>query len=91
MSELAWKKVFAQWPGDMPRRGVLVTTLGEQVPFDGYLTGEEVVLVERQTPDTVGARALIVPYGNIAVLKLVDVIKPKSLEAMGLRGTLTRR
>jgi hypothetical protein len=82
----AWKGFFTAWPADMAPRGVLVTTFGEQIPFDGFLTSEQFVVVLRTTPDTVGARQVVVPYENIAALKIVDVIKIKPFEAMGFKA-----
>lgn len=91
MSMLGWKKLFANWPSDMPRRGVLLTTLGEQVPFDGFLLSEEFLLIERPTPDTSGARAMILPFDYVGGVKLTDVLKPKALQSLGLEGVLTKR
>ncbi len=31
----AWRDYFLKWPKEMPRRGVLVTSFGEQVPLRG--------------------------------------------------------
>ena len=56
---------FHKWPKDLPHRGVLVTNFNEQIPFDGFMTTETMLLVERRTPDTIGARKLILPYGNM--------------------------
>ncbi len=87
----SWKKLFEEWPAEMPRRGVLVTNYAEQVPFDGFVTTEEMVLVERATPDSLGARALILPFAYISAVKLTDVLKPKALETAGFRGNLSKR
>jgi hypothetical protein len=86
MEQVAWKGLFADWPPELAPRGVLVTTFAEQIPFDGFLTSEQFVVIFRTTPDTVGARQVVVPYENIAALKIVDVIKIKPFEAMGFKA-----
>jgi hypothetical protein len=83
-----WRDLFLNWPKEIARRGVLVTNFDEQVPFEGFLTTAELLLLERRTPDTIGARKLIVPYGNVLAVKLTDVIKGKVLAAAGFAGEL---
>jgi hypothetical protein len=78
-----WRKCFLAWPADLERRGVLVTTFGEQIFFDGFATSEDLLLIERRAPDTVGARTVIVAYQNIDALKIVDVTKAKTFQPMG--------
>lgn len=91
MNAAGWKQLFTAWPQDMPRRGVLVTNFAEQFPFDGFLIGEELLFVERQTPDSLGSRAMFLPYDNIAAVKLTDVVKPKPLQTLGLKGDLSKK
>ncbi len=83
-----WRDYFVGWPKDIPRRGVLVTSFNEQVPFDGFMTTDTLLLVERRTPDSIGARKLILPYGQIVAIKLTDVVKAKSFAAAGFSGDL---
>ena len=84
----AWRDYFAKWPKDLPRRGVLVVTFGEQIPFDGFLTTNDLLLVERRTPDSIGARKVIIPFGQVQAIKLIDVVPTKSLRAAGFTGDL---
>ena len=67
-----WRNVFQQWPGSMPKQGLLVTNFGEQIMFVNFLVSGTAILVERDKPDTTGARKVIVDYGAISALKLVD-------------------
>ena len=83
-----WRDYFLNWPKELPRRGVLVTNFDEQIPFDGFMTTPELLLVERRTPDTIGARKLILPYANILGIKLTDVVKAKAFAAAGFVGEL---
>ncbi|HVU90549.1 MAG TPA: hypothetical protein VHD36_24720 [Pirellulales bacterium] len=84
----AWRDYFLAWPKELPRRGVLVTAFGEQVPFDGFMTTDALLLIERRTPDTIGARKVILSYTQIVAIKLVDVVKAKTLASAGFVGDL---
>lgn len=79
----SWKTCFSRWPHNVRRRGVLVMRFDEQVPFSGFRTGAEQLLVERTTPDPMGARMLIVPYSQIAALKVTDPLDSKAVKEMG--------
>jgi hypothetical protein len=78
-----WRGCFQSWPQDLERRGVLVTSFGEQIAFDGFATSDELLLVERRTPDTVGGRTILIDYAAIQAVKIVDVTKLKSFLPMG--------
>ncbi len=78
-----WRHCLEHWPTELERRGVLVTSFDEQIPFDGFAVGDEMLIVERRTPDTSGARLVIIPYQNIRALKIVDVAKLKAFQPMG--------
>ena len=91
METSAWKGFFTAWPAELAPRGVLVTSFGEQIPFDGFHTSEQFVIVCRTTPDTVGARQVVVPYNNIAALKIVDVLKTGAFEPMGFKAVLGKK
>ena len=78
-----WRRLFQGWPTDVPRRGVIVTVQNEQIPFDGFADGPQLLFIDRSTPDSLGGRKIILPYENIAALKLIDVVKAKSFAALG--------
>lgn len=82
----AWKECFSRWPDDIPRRGVLVTSYDEQILFSGFMTGAALLLVERAAPDTVGARQVLIPYGNIVAIKITDVVKTRAFQELGFEG-----
>jgi hypothetical protein len=84
----AWKDLFMKWPASVARKGVVVTDFGEQVLFSGFMASESMLLVERQTPDTVGARKLIVPYANISGVKIVEIVKSSAFEELGFQGKI---
>ncbi len=86
-----WKAWFRDWPEELPRNGVVVNILGEQIPFKGFLAGEEMVLLQRQTPDSLGSRQVLLPYQRIDSLKITDVVSPKVFTAAGFVGNLPKR
>jgi len=90
MGSEAWSDIFAKWPPGVPTRGVVITRQGEQVPFVGFMRTDHFLLIQRAAPDTVGARQVIVPFGEIAGLKLTEVVQQKSLREMGFEGTLPK-
>jgi hypothetical protein len=81
-----WAEFFARWPIDLPRRGILVTSFNEQIVFATFGTSSDFILLERQTPDALGARSVVVPYEQILALKIFDVVKPKHFKASGFEG-----
>jgi hypothetical protein len=83
-----WRGFFQNWPKDVPPRGILVTRSNDQVPFDGFLASDSMVLIERKTPDSVGARKLLLAYEEIVGLKFVDLVRGRAFEAAGFVGKL---
>ncbi|HTU24447.1 MAG TPA: hypothetical protein VMF30_03550 [Pirellulales bacterium] len=86
-----WKEYFRKWPAEMERRGVIVTSGNEQIPFDGFAVGPELLLLERKIPDTSGARKIVLPYGQIAAVKITDVVKMKAFQALGFEEPAAKR
>ena len=84
----AWQHQFQNWPKDVPPRGIVVTNFDEQVPFDGFLTTDTMLLLERKTPDNAGARKVLLAYENIVAVKFVDVLRSKAFESGGFLGRL---
>jgi len=78
-----WQRMFCEWPADLPRRGIIVTAFGEQIPFDGFQTGPDLLLVDRKNPDTLGARKIVLAYSQVLGLKIVDVMDPRALAPFG--------
>jgi hypothetical protein len=86
-----WKQFFRTWPAEMPPRGIVVTSWNEQIPFEGFLTNEAFLLVCRQTPDTLGSRMLVLPFEQLAGVKLTEVVRAKVFQSLGFTGTLPTR
>ena len=83
----AWKACFCNWPAELARRGVLVTSYDEQIPFDGFLTSPDLLLIERRTPDTMGARQVLIAYQAVVAIKITDVVKTKAFGPLGFEDT----
>ncbi|HWB08594.1 MAG TPA: hypothetical protein VG826_05195 [Pirellulales bacterium] len=83
-----WQHYFQNWPQEVPQRGIIVTRLNDQVPFDGFLTSDTMLLLQRKTPDNVGARKVLLAYEEIAAVKFVDVVRAKAFETIGFAGKL---
>jgi hypothetical protein len=78
-----WRHCFNSWPAEVDRRGVLVTSFDEQIPFESFLASTDMLLVERRAPDTLGARMVLIAFHDIRALKIVYVLKPKAFHSLG--------
>lgn len=84
----AWKTLLDTWPAGVARSGVLITTLNEQIPFEGFMHSEQFIMVERKTPDTLGARKVVVPLSGISTLKFTEVLSAQAFGPWGFAGTV---
>jgi hypothetical protein len=75
----SWKSVFESWPVNIPHVGMLVTSGQETIPFVDFLLGDGFVIVERDKPDSSGARKVIVSLAAITAVKLSN---PDSLSTL---------
>jgi hypothetical protein len=79
-----WRELFRAWPSGAQKRGVVVTAFGEQIAFNGFRDSDSLLMVERQAPDTMGSRSVIMPYEQISAVKITEVFKSEVFEAWGL-------
>lgn len=87
-NESGIQTLFEKWPEKIPRRGVLVTSFNEQIPFSGFLTHPNLLLVERKTPDPVGARLVLLTYECIVAVKITEVVEARRFRELGFEGAL---
>ncbi len=85
-----WREVFTQWPSAIPRRGVVISTLNEPIPFKGFMTKEDTLLLERTNPDPLGTRFIVLAYDAIHMLKLTDPLKESAFTSAGYAGQLAK-
>jgi len=81
-----WRDFFRNWPEGVPRRGVVITSFDEQIPFAEFLTSETFLLLERPAPDSLGARTVVLSFDEVAALKFTDVVKSKTFQSIGFEG-----
>ncbi|MEM9186511.1 MAG: hypothetical protein AAGB00_08465 [Planctomycetota bacterium] len=85
-ADVSWKGLFENWPEGLSRRGIVVSTLNESMPFKGFMTRPDMVVLERQNPDSLGARFILLRYDGIASIKLTDPLKAADFEPLGFTG-----
>ncbi len=85
-----WREVFSKWPDALPKRGLLVSALNESVPFKSFLLKDDMVLLERNNPDSLGARYVIIGFDAIHMLKLTDPLTEATLKSAGYIGKLAK-
>ena len=82
-----WRSVFARWPESFRRKGVLVPSFGEPIPFSDFVMDSDLLIIERPTPDSVGARRVAIPLSFIEGLKYTEPLKTQQfLEAGYTKG-----
>lgn len=77
--------VLAGWPANLARRGVAGTMLGEQIVFTDFSLGHGCVLLQRATPDSMGGREVMLPFDQVAVIKLTESLQPKMRGELGFK------
>ena len=84
----SWRLLFENWPQAIPRQGLLVTTFQETIPFISFMISAGILLVERDRPDTVGARKVMIAFEAISALKLTTVVEMARFQVMGFQSPL---
>lgn len=82
------RHVFVNWSPKAPRRGLLVTHLNEAVTFKGFMLRGDLLLLERQNPDALGARYVMLTFDQVAAVKLIDPLPAEAFAPWGFEGAL---
>ncbi len=82
----SWRALFENWPESVPRQGLVVTTFQETIPFTAFLISGGIVLLERDKPDTFGARKVLVAYDSISAVKITSPMELARFQAMGFQA-----
>ncbi len=85
VSAEAWRSLFENWPESIEREGIVVTMQGESIPFVNYLISGGIVLLERDKPDTLGARKVMLVYEAIAAVKITSPMELARFQVMGFQ------
>ncbi len=80
--------MFEGWPETIPHTGLLVTSFNETIPFVGFLISGGMVIVERDKPDSHGARKVIVAYDAISAVKITDPMELARFQVMGFQAPM---
>jgi hypothetical protein len=78
-----WQNVFLNWPSELPKSGILVTSFQETFGFRDFQVLGGLLFLERDRPDSLGARKVLMSFEGISALKLADV---RDLAAYGEMG-----
>jgi hypothetical protein len=89
-AENVWKVTFNTWPAGIPRRGVLVNSLNEAMPFKSFLIKDDMLLLERTNPDPLGSRFILIGFESISSVRFIDPIKESLLNTAGFVGKLSQ-
>lgn len=84
----SWRTLFESWPETIPREGILVTSFQEQIAFINFLISEGILIVERDRPDSQGARKVMVPYDVISAVKITNPMELARFQVMGFQAPL---
>jgi len=60
----------------------------ESIPFVNYLVAGSLMILERDKPDTLGARKVIIGYDSIAAVKLPSPLELVKFQVMGFQALL---
>ncbi len=85
-----WKSLFTAWPDGVPRRGIVTSSLNEQMPFKGFMIRGEVLLLERTNVDAMGGRFILMSFTNIDSVKFIDPVKETDMTAAGFAGKFAK-
>jgi hypothetical protein len=80
--------MFESWPESIPRQGLLVTSFQETIPFTDFLVSGGVLLLERDKPDTFGARKVMLAYEAISAVKFPTPMELARFQVMGFQAPL---
>ena len=86
-----WKSLFSRWPASLPRKGLITSTLNEAMPFKGFMIKDDLLLLERTTPDASGGRFILLGYDAINSVKFVDPLGESAFAEAGFVGQFAQR
>lgn len=81
----SWRSLFENWPESIPRQGLVVTSFGESIPFSDFMLSGGILLLERDKPDSSGARKVMLSYDAVSAIKLTHTIELARFQVMGFQ------
>ena len=86
-----WDSFFSNWPASLPRGGVLLTNLNETMPFKDFWLKDGMLLIERVTPDAMGARFVLLSFEALNVVKFTTPLTGAEIAEAGFRADVEQR
>ncbi|MEM7475465.1 MAG: hypothetical protein AAF483_10775 [Planctomycetota bacterium] len=86
-----WRTLFANWPDNIERRGMVLSKQGEVVSFENFLVSPGLLLLERSAPDASGARKAFIGYDSIALVKMPTTADLDDFLTMGFQHARPRK
>lgn len=80
-----WRMLFENWPESIPRKGLLITSFQETIPFVDFMISGGIVLLERDKPDSVGGRKVMLAYDVISAIKVTEILDLARFQVMGFQ------
>ena len=68
----AWQSFFESWPPSLPQEGIVVTSFQETIPFSRFMIADGLLALERDKPDSIGSRKVILGFAAISAVKMTD-------------------
>jgi hypothetical protein len=84
----AWRSLFENWPESIPHEGIVVTNFQESISFTDFMISGGILLVQRDQPDTVGARTVMISYDAISAVKIKNALELARYQVMGFQSPL---
>lgn len=81
----AWRTLFENWPETIPRNGILITVFQESIPFCNYMISGGILLLDRDKPDSAGARKVLIAYDSISAVKMTNTLELARYQVMGFQ------
>ena len=86
MTADAWRMLFENWPQTIARKGMLLSKQNENIPFVDFLISNQLLLVDRGTPDAHGSRKVVIPMEQIAALKFAGTQPMADFQTLGFQA-----
>jgi len=86
-----WSDLFNNWPASFARKGVLQSVLNEQMPFKDFWLKDGMLLIERVTPDAMGARFVLLSFEAVSLVKFTDPLKAAEIAEAGFQAEAATR
>jgi hypothetical protein len=90
MKNNGWRDTFANWPKEISKRGVVISTLNEATPFKSFFVKGEMLLLERTNPDPLGGRFILMEFSSIHMLKFTDPLTEAAILSGGFVGQMAK-